>query len=812
MGFFMSESFDFIKSFDVEIYNNCVRMENAIYNRDYYQAVVIGRGISEDLTSKIANQEDIDVEGLGQYNRMEKLNNFGVLDWSIENPLNSIRRTANKIAHDKIVANMESALRVHRNIYDCIHWYYDTYSEDESHFKPRYDFDPFPPVQSISTPEPEIIPQNNESEKVKEVKTINKKQKDISEEKIEVATIEDNSEEKIKQEELDNFLDSFSFNDDDSEEKKDLQTTLPLVEMDLINPNMEFEKLKGSFLLKELSKLKDSSHESVEGYESLSEFKQYLHVKREIQDELLNKLDEVKDKSTSQLVMLCGSVGDGKSHLLAYLNSSHPEIMGHFKIHNDATESFDPDKTAIDTLANVLKEFDNDHINNSNEKLILAINLGVLNNFMESDYAKEQYSELNMLLKETNIFDSDATSQNYDKDPIHIISFSDYNLFELYEDHVYSEYLKKLFEKVTDKSKENPFYQAYLRDLVNEYNGPIRYNYELLMNEKVRDEINQLVINTIIKFKRIVSTRELLNFIYEIIVPPVINEYSDIDEVYDYMEEILPNLIYTTSERSPLLKIIAMHDPIHLRHEILDDFLIKLNMANDLSVVIKEYLIECDETTAFIESIGLNHISEFRGNEEMVINTIIRYSSILGIDDIKYIFARNSYREFIHYLYVYNTYDKSGFKELFEKVKSAVFRWKGSPKKNYILIEELSNFNIAERIDLKPDLSNLQSPIGELGSRFKRDILLKFKVNNNEEIITLNIDYTLYTMITKLNRGYKPNKNDKEDLVIFREFIDELIKKGSSDEELLIEDIDHKINFTLEFDSTFDEFKFEQVE
>lgn len=801
----MSESFDFIKSFDMEIYENCIRLENAIYNRDYYKAVLIGRGISEDLTSKIADQESINVKGLGQYDKMEKLSNFGVFDRAIENPLNSIRRTANNIAHDTFNANMESALRVHRNIYDCIHWYYDTYAEDDSHFKPRYDFDPLSLPQSIPTPEPEIVPHKTEPEEVKEEKNINKPQMD------EADPIVNNTGEKIGQEELDNLLDGFSFADDEPEEEKDIQATLPLKDIDLINPDMEFEELKGSFLLKELSKLKDSSHESVEGYESLSEFKQYLHVKREIQEELFNKLNEVKDKSTSQLVMLCGSVGDGKSHLLAYLNSNHPELMSNFKIHNDATESFDPDKTAIDTLANVLKAFDNNHIDNSNEKLILAINLGVLNNFMESDYAKEQYSRLNELLNETNIFDSEATSQNYDKDPIHIISFSDYNLFELYKDHVDSEYLKKLFKKITDKNKKNPFYQAYLRDVVNEYNGPIRYNYELLMNEKVVNEIVQLVINAIIKFKRIVSTRELLNFIYEIIVPPVINEYKAIDEVYDYMEEILPNLIYTTSERSPLLKIIAMHDPIHLREEILDDFLIKLNMTNDLTTVIKEYLMECDETNEFIESIGNNNISEFRGNEDMIISTIIRYSSILGSDEIKHIFTQDSYREFTHYLYVYNTHDKNGFKDLFEKVKGAVFRWKGSPKKNYILIEELSNFNIAERIDLKPDLIYLQNSVDDLGNRFKTDILLKFKVNHNENTIPLSIDYTLYRMITKLNNGYKPNKNDKEDLVIFNEFIDELIKNGSSDEELLIEDINNKLNFTLEFDSTFDEFKFEQI-
>lgn len=807
----MSDLFDFIKSFDMEIYNNCMRMENAIYDRDYSKAVLIGRGISEDLTLKIAKQENINVKGLMQYDRITKLNEYNVLDWNIENPLNSIRRTSRNIAHDYMDANMESALRVHRNIYDSLHWYYGTYSEDESHFKPRYNFDPFPPEQFTRTTEQEIVPQNTEVEKVK---IIDEKEKNIPEEKIEITSIEDTSEEKIDQEELDNFLDSYLFGDDSEEENtgKDVQDTLPLVETDLINPNMEFEKLNGSFLLNELSKLKDSSHEAVEGYESLSEFKQYLHVKREIQEELENKLNEVKDKSTSQLVLLCGSVGDGKSHLLAYLNSNNPELMSNFKIHNDATESFDPDKTAIDTLANVLKAFDNNHIDNSNEKFILAINLGVLNNFMESYYAKDQYSRLNELLNETNIFDSEATSQNYDKDPIHIISFSDYNLFELYKDHTDSEYLKRLFNKITDKNTKNPFYQAYLRDKANKYTGPIRYNYELLMNETVVNEIVQLVINAIIKFKRIVSTRELLNFIYEIIVPPVINEYTEIDEVYDYMEEILPNLIYTTSERSPLLKIIAKHDPIHLRDEILDDFLIKLNMANDLTTIIKEYLIECDETTAFIESIGNNNITEFRGNEDMIISTIIRYSSILGNDEIKHIFTQDSYREFIHYLHVYNTYDKNGFKDLFEKVKGAVFRWKGSPKKNYILIEELSNFNIAEKIDLKPDLSNFKTPVDELDNRFKTDLLLKFKVNHNENTISLNIDYTLYKMITKLNNGYKPNKNDKEDLVIFNEFIDELIKNGSADEELLIEDINNKNYFTLEFDSTFDEFKFEQIE
>ena len=175
-------------------------------------------------------------------------------------------------------------------------------------------------------------------------------------------------------------------------------------------------------------------------------------------------------------------------------------------------------------------------------------------------------------------------------------------------------------------------------------------------------------------------------------------------------------------------------------------------------------------------------------------------------------YTRDSYREFIQYLYVYNTHNKGGFKELFERVRGAVFRWKGSPMKNFILIDELKNFNIAEKIDLSLVLTKKDDSDTELGNRFKTDIVLNFKVNDHEEPVSLNIDYTLYTMITKLNKGYKPNKNDKEDLVVFREFIDELIKKGSSDKQLLIEDINTNRKFNLEYDATFEEFSFEQGE
>lgn len=49
--------------------------------------------------------------------------------------------------------------------------------------------------------------------------------------------------------------------------------------------NYRFEKLKGSYLLNELSKLSASSKEVVESLEEMDYFKQYMHVDRTIQDQ-----------------------------------------------------------------------------------------------------------------------------------------------------------------------------------------------------------------------------------------------------------------------------------------------------------------------------------------------------------------------------------------------------------------------------------------------------------------------------------------------------------------------------------------------
>lgn len=71
-----------------------------------------------------------------------------------------------------------------------------------------------------------------------------------------------------------------------------------------------------------LSKLRKLSMESVENTASFDDFKKYLHVLRPVEEELRSLLNRVNAVNKKTLILLCGSAGDGKSHLLSYVRNA----------------------------------------------------------------------------------------------------------------------------------------------------------------------------------------------------------------------------------------------------------------------------------------------------------------------------------------------------------------------------------------------------------------------------------------------------------------------------------------------------------
>ena len=537
------------------------------------------------------------------------------------------------------------------------------------------------------------------------------------------------------------------------------------------------------YLLKELSKLKNSSIEPVDDFD-LSEFKKYLHVDRSIQGEFYDAVTRAAKCPSSHLVMICASSGDGKNHLIANLKKDNFDLFKQFIIIPDASESYDYDKNEIETLASKLEYFKDENIHTSTEKVILGINLGVLNKFLVSSYAKEEYKELKSKIEKYNIFESDNVSENILEDKFTLITFSDYNIFELNDDEdsnfTSSKYISDLLNKITQNDVSNPFYKAYDKDRKRGYIHPVIYNYEMLMQEEVQKTIIDYLIKIFIKYKKIIPTRELLNFIHDILVPPESLKREDLN-INDYMNYLLPNLLFG-SQRSDLLKLLNELDPTLYRSESIDKFIIDLNIKDNTEKILDTYF----DVSRFnlLKEYGeyLKNFKQLENSEkEKATNTLIRFAVFYGKSNIKDTFKDEVYLKYLRYLYAYNRKSVKGYWDLFNEIREAIFNWKGSNDYKTICIGVLDSFGLYKNLNFEivPDTSQKQL-LDDSDNRFKTSIKVNFSLGPNEKPIPLNVDFSLYEYIIKLYNGFKPNQSDRENLIVLDELINNLLSKDQN--------------------------------
>lgn len=278
----------------------------------------------------------------------------------------------------------------------------------------------------------------------------------------------------------------------------------------------------------ELRRLSKLSAEAVQNIDRFDPLKEYMHITRNTETDFRSLLSKISGVHHKQLVLVCGSAGDGKSHLLSYLKCSDPNgVLDEYVIINDATESDAPNQTAIETLSERISAFRDDRLDDGGcEKVVLAINLGMLNNFIDSDQGTH-FCKLRQYVLDNNIF-SVAQPLPFDKDNVfQHIDFSDYQLYTLTADGAKSDYLTELFAKVFGSDPRNPFYNTYANQgsvCPHHAQCPIRHNFEFLMKEEVQKLLIQRIIEVCIKNKMVVTSRDVLNFIFDAVVSPNFDE------------------------------------------------------------------------------------------------------------------------------------------------------------------------------------------------------------------------------------------------------------------------------------------------
>jgi DNA phosphorothioation-dependent restriction protein DptF len=540
-----------------------------------------------------------------------------------------------------------------------------------------------------------------------------------------------------------------------------------------------------NYLLYELDKLSESSNFVIANEKSYNELQDYLHITRIFETRLIETIEKSYRTDKSKLILLCGNVGDGKSHLLSYIKEKYKELVPNYNFINDATESIGPDKNAMQTLRQKLGFYNDSLLDVSKKKTILAINLGILKNFIEYDNVRESFSRFAGFIDDVKAFD--LNSNDYvDSGYFTLINISSYGFID-YSDGVNSVYIDQFLEKITKKDVSNPFYNAYLKDKKIEPNSSVIVNYEMLSFKFVRDKIKELIIRVIIETDYILSMRALMNFVQFLLAGPKNsnNSYS-----------LLPNLLFDSAQESELLKRMANLDPVSIKSEEIDKLLIRLALEKDYHICVENY-------TQFDQGFLLNLIKNIDLKQSYLLQkTLVRtiFLSPKSQGNGNHILDDYDYSNYLSYLADFNN-GRIRQKDIYDLVEYTIKHWNGFYGKSDLvyLTQNTSGIKFLEKIKLEKKVFKDQITN-------TRQIYVKYVIQAKEVI--LEVDYNLYFLMVKMKKGYVPNRFDKESAYRFNRFIQQVYESGDKSHEIFFHNVQEGKLMCLTYDEEFESFTF----
>lgn len=537
---------------------------------------------------------------------------------------------------------------------------------------------------------------------------------------------------------------------------------------------MAASKLKEVFL-----HLSQHSVDSVQNGKSFTEWDDYMHVDRPIESKLYAKMDEI-DVEGGGIVLLIGSAGDGKSHLLSRVRQMSD--WGDCSFYNDATASCSPKKTAIDTLKEALIDFKDTNIYSTESKLVLAVNLGMLNALIDDAEFNAEYKEI--VNATSPIFEDNNTSHSKETNRVKVVMFVDQQIFEFDADAtdkdkvVDSLFLSSIMEKIVSKDKKNPFYKAYLDDMANgvSLKDPLVLNYLLLSIPEVRQSIVKTIIEAVVRFKMVITPREFLDFLYSIMVYPYEYEYK---EKKDFFEALLPSLFYCGTENL-IQKAVAKLDPLKYSSTEHD---------RQLSVLFTSYSIPAnyfnDGQRAMLPTELIKRTNEFYANNgrdiERTTKFVFRLKHLLCYHTESEVYA--SYIEILKGIYKENVHK---MQEIYTIVAKAIPRHYGSyyDKANMIPLNiQGGRYRLYGNLQLKP------KPIHPFYSEKEHnEFSLRFDMSWQlpDSQVSLRMDFQLYSYLYELNRGKLALSYENEKDMKFGRFIRQLVRKCDCEQEVTV--------------------------
>lgn len=499
------------------------------------------------------------------------------------------------------------------------------------------------------------------------------------------------------------------------------------------------------------------THRQKDEYDQL---KEQLFVKQEIETELQRYLDFAKP---GEIIFLCGSSGDGKSEILTRCQSD-PRYQRRFSFHLDATHSFAPRQSAIDALNEL---FANHHQQSS--PLLIGINTGMLANF-----AREG-AECHRVLRsaiDSFLSGQQDESRPYRNENCSFFDFEHYPKFQFDENKQYSSFIKTLLNNLTRDDDSNLFQFIFRRD--ESINPDLKEvaNFKLLCMPGVQSVlITQLFKARLIK-DQFVTTRTLLDFLHHLLMGP---------------GYLFDNLF--TGAENDLIKKVSDFDPARLHTYELDQFVLRYELG----------LVDAD-LDDFLAALEPLHIKFDRQNVKSGDATslirlfwLLQYESLGNDYHRKFsaffnesLFERYSEIWHLHRNYTADSKQKKSLNRFYAfELIAGIQRYANrkapelSMQKEEFFLGEFGGVKITAPVEIKPDWDAIRNKHTAYPTGF--DVYLKVGQN---PLPCIHIGLNLFELLDKLNNGYRPNKYDKNAIVLLDEIVELIAEQAKSSSEI----------------------------
>lgn len=491
------------------------------------------------------------------------------------------------------------------------------------------------------------------------------------------------------------------------------------------------------------------STEREEKQDILASYKNYIYIKTDIEADFNKALSSA---CKGQIIFLCGSSGDGKSEILTQYSQKYKATHD---FHLDATHSFNPSQTAIQALDQRFTEF-----KQSNKPLVVGINVGMLGNYAEE--GSKEHSDIKKVVR-------DFLSRKRLKIPEQYVflDFEDYPKFTFDAEGSASDFAEQFLKRLTSQTLDNPFYVLYDNERKSRGHTRLTANFALLSRPAVQESLIGLLLKARLIKDQFLTARALLDFTFQLLAA----------------DGYLFDNLFAGSDNE-LLSRIQSFDPSNLHTRKVDEFVLQhgLGIEDERFTVFRSKInelgfYELTEATSFLRLFYL-----LRGDKEF---------SNEFVTPIQNEFTNNLVETYASVWILHRDFDGSGKmrKELGSFYRETLIaalhlycnRHAPTLDKDEYLVSEFNGYKTAVSLEVKPDFSAIQNNVLE-----KIGIFNAYLKVDEQSLKPIPISIRLLELLVKIGQGYRPNKHDKNAVLLLDEALEQMLTVAKQKETLFI--------------------------